>query len=658
MFFFALPKSGAAWGALLLALLLIAAWRLPERKSLSRSVWSMPSLAAAAALLSIAYFHFYLGGGPRVIDATAYLLEARSFAEGSFSFAAPTPVASSSGRFLVSTASDSTRLAPIFPPGYPALLSLAVHLGSYKLLGPLLAAALVALTYQLTWRLTHRRTDALVAAFLSVISANLRYHTAETMSHGLAAVLTALTIWATIEWRTPSATRLQKRWPVLFGACLGALLATRQLTGALVLLACACNLLPACLTRKNSASNTSHSSHAGARAQLLPLGLAALSLIPGLLLLLAHQHAVSGDVFTSAQTRYYSLADGPTGCFGLGFGKGCHYEHADVVATQGGQGLTWIWALKNTLHRLHWHSLDVSNFEPLILIGLFFAYRARKKPAFLPLLLPLLFLPLGYSLFYFNGSYPGGGARFFSELIPLWHVLIAAGLCTLRIVPLGLISSLLGFAFHASLSHDILQSPHFGPQTAKVEGLENEVPASGSPAIVFFSSAHLYNVAKLSSPRFTALRHTRDAREDFLVNELSPSTAWSLEKIGKNHQLVPWRSPPKSALPGSLVLEAEADYPPRAQAGLWVHPEHVGAACVSKGRALRLHLNQGDARLSLETLPGSHHVQAIVVDRGGKCHTLELGESLSGSIAFQPHRFQWQKRQFTHLDRLMLRPIN
>src|SRR5690606_31809991 len=130
---------------------------------------------------------------------------------------------------------------------------------------------------------------------------------------------------------------------------------------------------------------------------------------------------------------------------------------------------------------------------------------------------------------------PGGGARFFSELLPLWHALLAVGLCALRITPWGISAALLGFSLHSSFSHRVLATTHFGPDTSQsrhiAQRLRTLAPATepSSPALIFFSSAHLFNTSALSSPAFTAARRTRDSRETYLVGSLNPSSAWIYE---------------------------------------------------------------------------------------------------------------------------------
>src|SRR6185436_1425282 len=103
-----------------------------------RSLWLAASCLLAFGL-SCLYVRYYLRGGPRIIDATSYFLEARSLAAGSFSFAVPDPTAAFRGRFLLAS-SDGHRLGVLFPPGYPWVLSLGVRLGAPLLLGPALAA--------------------------------------------------------------------------------------------------------------------------------------------------------------------------------------------------------------------------------------------------------------------------------------------------------------------------------------------------------------------------------------------------------------------------------------------------------------------------------------------------------------------------------------
>jgi hypothetical protein len=441
------------------------------------------------------------------------------------------------------------------------------------------------------------------------------------------------------------------------------LIATRQLTGAAILVACLGGIIWSHLAKNNSFLWSGSS-----------LGLAAAGLLPGLSLLLWHQWVVTGKFFSSVQLRYYAHADGPPGCFGLGLGKGCHYEHVDVVEKLGAQGLDLIWALKNTLHRLHWHSLDIANFEPLALLAVYFAYRLARRPLYRPLILALVALPLAYSGFYFAGSYPGGGARFFSELLPIWHVILAVGLCTLRVTRWGLGCALLGFALHASYSHEALKSDYFGPSgqaalslphlLAQAQALEPSPPSNtqSSPKaarpLIFVSSAHSFNLAWHAHPHLLIARRTHDSREALIAHHLHAAETWELTTGGEGPTLKRLRLPSWEQLQtSSLTFESEFDYPPLDVQGLWVHPGHILSDCGANHRALVLQDRKSNARLSLETAgapPGRYQVIAHLLEDGKHCRAETLGEFDSPQSITLEHPVL---RHASHVDRIELVPV-
>src|SRR6185503_10940627 len=91
------PPDAVAWSALALAVVLaVLALRRGgfvrlERAAL-RAPWrAVAALALVAAALSAGYVAVYLRGGPRIIDATSYYLQARALSEGLLSFPLPTP---------------------------------------------------------------------------------------------------------------------------------------------------------------------------------------------------------------------------------------------------------------------------------------------------------------------------------------------------------------------------------------------------------------------------------------------------------------------------------------------------------------------------------------------------------------------------------------
>ncbi len=582
MSWFGLPPDPVAWTALGLGLVLFLLpgqrlqrlARLPLRPTTAL-------LSGAAAVLSVGYFHYYLGGSPRIVDAGTYLLEARTLATRHFSFPVPEPTALFRGRFLTQVLGAQEppgplELAPIFPPGYPALLSLGVLAGDYRLVGPLLAATTTALTAWLAWEITESKQTSLLAALLSLLCAALRYQTADTMSHGLSVPLftaaLAISVHMTKKGTSPGLL-------ASLGGCLGWLVATRQLTGVVGLIAC----LSVLWSPKNSAERK--------KGQGKPRDVFAFiaGLAPGLLLLGTQHLAITGDLLLSPQIAYYQSADGPPGCFGLGLGKGCHYEHADVVTEQGTKGLTLEWMLRNTLYRLHWHSLDVANLELLWPFGVFWLARYRKRPGVALLLTAMVLLSAAYALFYFQGSYPGGGARFFAALIPIVQVGLAAAFTERKMGRHLVALSLVGFSLHAVHLHRALPGLKGKPQPQKM--------VDGVPAAV---SAHAFNV--LFDPARVR------------AGQAPPVVRWT----GDSRTL----EPPEEPRP--LVFESEADWPVLGQQALWTHPDFVDAACVSRGQALALH-------------PVPWHPESHGVEARGPALELELTGAPSGNYLVTLH---------------------
>ena len=82
-----LPPDGVAWTALAVASALVPLLHPRARRALSPRLlvqFVAPALAIGAALLSVGYVSYYLRGGPRIIDATSYYLQARAIAHGYF----------------------------------------------------------------------------------------------------------------------------------------------------------------------------------------------------------------------------------------------------------------------------------------------------------------------------------------------------------------------------------------------------------------------------------------------------------------------------------------------------------------------------------------------------------------------------------------------
>jgi hypothetical protein len=518
-----------------------------------RSLW-LALLCVLAFGLSCAYLSFYLRGGPRIIDATSYFLEARSIAAGAFTFHVPDPTASFRGRFLLAS-SDGHQLGVIFPPGYPLVLALGIRLGWPLLVGPCLGALLVAATYGLARALGQARQVAWLAASLSVLCAALRYHTADTMSHGLATLLACTTLMLALQ---------RSRWAALgAGLCLGLLIATRPVSAAVSL------LLVGYASREN-------------RRAWLPL---LLGLLPGISLLLAHQHALTGTFFGSTQLAYYAASDAPAGCFRYGFGAGigCRFEHGGYVSQFLPNGYGFAPALRNFVVRFWLFATDATNAAPLTLFAGYALARHVRSPLVL-LGIGILLQALAYVPFYFDGNYPGGGARFLCEAIPFCQILVARAAFDLRVTWLPPLVAVAGFAWHARHGHEELRDregarPMFEPAVV--------AKANVTRGLLFVDSDHGFNlghdprVAGASRGLLVARAHD-DAHDRELYERLGRPLSYRY--VFDFNGLTPPRVIPYVPARSGRI-EAEAEWPVLGLRGS-AYPRRV--PCASAGAALRL----------------------------------------------------------------------
>jgi hypothetical protein len=599
------PPDAVAWAALGAAI--ASAFGAPfVRRWLARTrreVWIVSGLAALAALLSAGYVFHYLRGGPRIIDATSYWLEARALAAGQLSFGIGEPSAAFRGRFLVAP-EDGSRLSVIFPPGYPAILAFGFALGAPLAVGPAIAAALVVSTYALGRKLFGRNDIALLAALLATLSAALRYHTADTMAHGWSALLLSLIVLSA--WSARGAPNDAKLATACCGLAAGWLFATRPVT-AMVGVTLAVALLFSRGPRK-----------------ILPLFA---GMVPGVALLLAHQRAATGSWFGSTQLHYYSLADGPVGCFRYGFGRGigCLHEHGDFVRARLAEGFGPSEALGATLRRLQHHALDIANFEPLALFLLVALVAAARHPAARWLALAVVMTVLAYVPFYFDGTYPGGGARFYADVLPLEHALVAWILVRLRAVFVAIPLSLLGFATHGVFSHRALAEreggrPMFEPARLDASGITR--------GLVWVDTDHGFNLGytpgRLDAARGVVIARWRgDAHDRALWERLGrpPAYRYRFDPFAARAEAA--IEPQRVAAGASWRFEAEAEWPLLAIEGGWARPEHT-VACASAGRALRLSPAGASAQATLEVWsPRAAAYDVRIGLAGGSNHRLK-----------------------------------
>jgi len=537
----------------------LAPKRAPDAVSPRSSALVVGRYALLAALLSSLYVRHFLHGGPRIIDATSYFLEARALAAGHLAFPVGDPTAAFRGRF---TLLGPGGLAVIFPPGYPLWLAAGFRLGSPLAMGPVLAALLVVVTYLATKELFQREDAARTAALLSALCATLRYHTADTMSHGLSALLLVLTLALAAR---PALVRV-----ALAGLVAGWLVATRPMTGMVAV------LLGTALVVARSRP------HERVLFALTLLGW----LTPGLLLLGLHQKAATGSFLRSTQLAYYALADGPPGCFrwGFGAGVGCRFEHGDFVKRHLRDGFGLLAALRTTLERTLWHSFDVANLAPAALLVPWVAWRERARAGVRWVAVAILGVMAVYVPFYYPGSYPGGGARFFADALPLEHALLGLALVVLRLERFAPASLLFGFALSTVHSHVALAEREGGRPM-----FERREVAHLGKGLVFTTTDHGFDLGHDPAQR--------DPRRGLIVargyGDAHDRLLW--ERLGRPPTTVRYDYSPDTGrvgirpyLPAAAPYrwEAEVEWPPLAVSAGWAHPDF--RPCLSAGRGMHL----------------------------------------------------------------------
>lgn len=587
------PDDAVRWAALALGLVIAFGWR---RTNVRALLFVERSAPLAAAMLSAGYIAYYLRGGPRIIDATAYYLQGRALAHGQWALPTGEPELSVVGRFLLRTDWHGPAASVIFPPGWPAVLAVGFLLGAPLAVGPVIAAALCFATAKLTrLAVTELGQEALAdragatASVMSVACATLRYQTADTMSHGWAALCFTVALgsgWLALRRASP-------RLAILAGFAAGWLFATRP-TSALAL----------ALTAVTAGAFGWLPRSGGKPLVRLGFGVLVGASLPASLWFF-HQHAATGSWLGVAQHHYYAVSDGPIGCFRYGFGAGigCIGEHGDFVRQHLPNGYGLAAALGTTGRRLLLHATDVLNFGPLALLVLLGA--RLKAPIARLLATAVLAQILVYTPFYFDGSYPGGGARMFADVLPIEHVLAALAVTTgfkrpsaadavaapkaawhLR-AKLTFTALLFGFSFGAGRDHRALRDreggrPMFDESQLRRAGVDP------TRTLVLIDTDHGFNLAH--GPGRQVFRAHDDDLDRLTWETLGrPSTvryAYRFRDGGADIAPVHFDPNPTRELP--LHLEGESLWPPVAQSEGWAVPTWRVPACASRGRALNV----------------------------------------------------------------------
>jgi hypothetical protein len=517
-------------------------------------------MAFVAAFLSLGYLAFYLRGGPRAPDAATYWLQGRAFSHGHLSWAVPDPSASFRAKDLLFGAPD--RVAGIFAPGYALLLAPAFLVGAPMLVGPLVAAALVVSTWLVAREIAlasgqsadRSETVARFAVGLSVLSAAIRYHTADALPYGAAAAAASMALGTAL---LAARTRDGRLFGVA-GLAVGFLAATQPVAavpaGALVLYLAAAAAAAA----------------APGEARGRPVLWACLAALPGVLFLLAADRAATGKAFLSPVTVYHALFD----------------PHAPLTARE---------LLLGSVRRLRVHLLDVTNFEPvtlLAIVAIALAWRTRGARLAGAMVLAQIVLaspvdPATVTL--------GAGSKLLVAVVPVEQALVALGLVLAfprapgRAAVATFALCCLGFAVHAAPDHERLASgdlgrPRFEPDLAR--------EANVSHGLLFFDDDQGFELAfdpgVPASHGIEAVRLRNDDHDRLLYDSLGHPAIHRYVTTAASASVTFWTPPGNGS--DSWRFEAESDWPPVAVVGgrAEAFEPSPPVGCLSEGHALVL----------------------------------------------------------------------
>jgi hypothetical protein len=578
------PPDRPAQAALALAAALLTLALVPRGTRWLASIVDLSSIADlrrwrrfltvasfAAAFLSLGYIAFYLRGGPRAPEASTYWLQGRALSHGALSWAIPDPTASFVARDLVFRPPD--RLSGVFPPGYPLLLAMGFLVGAPMLVGPLLAAALVVATWLLAhevvadadagdacWRDKERKEAiARTAVGLSVVSAALRYHTADALPHGATALAVATSLACALRARRTHDVRL-------FGA---AGLAIGFLIASVPVSALSVGVIVAALAW--GAPGRHHPGFAGARSKpetVRSLAWTCAAALPGVLLLLAANRAATGHVLASPAAAYAAAAGAVS---------------RPVAAP----------LALSALRCAREHLVDIANLEPLALLALVPVVGSGRLRGAVLTALVVAGQIAARALVRFDAAHAGAGAGLLVGVVPLEHVLIAVGVARLSprafapasVATLAL--ALAGFAVHASHAHEARAASDLGRPR-----FEPDVPreANITHGLLFFDDDTGYELAHDpgvgASHGIEAARMRGDDHDRLLYDSLGhPPTHHYV--IAATSASVPVWTPPNAGS-DTWTFEAENDWPIVAQVGGGSEAVDVDEPCASNGRVLRV----------------------------------------------------------------------
>jgi len=238
-------------------------------------------------VVSVATNRFLLRDFPNSADEYSYFVMAQTFAEGKLSVASPEPREFFNFIHIV----NDGRYYGKYEPGWPAILTLGVLLGSPGLVNPILGALALAAMYVIARRFFSIEV-ANLSLVLSVFNPFLAFNSASYFGHPACLLCITLFLGALLAWLKDPAS---KGAPVLAGTAAGIAFLIRPFTAAVVVAPALVYLVARLLAERQG------------RRLLRGLALAMVPLALSFALGLFYNHLQTGDAWVSPRLKYADI---------------------------------------------------------------------------------------------------------------------------------------------------------------------------------------------------------------------------------------------------------------------------------------------------------------------------------------------------------------
>jgi len=193
---------------------------------MSRLDWKLPALCVAVFILSAVVAWSVYGAMPHLEDEQANLFQAKVFAHGDLTAAAPR--AQPRAFFIPFIITQNNQLFSKYPPGYSLLLAPGALIGQPWIINALASALTVLAVYLLGRDLFDAHTGLLAAA-LGAIAPMFVLLSGALLSHVVTMALLTFFAWGFVRARR-SGERHPMRFAAFAGAMIGLAAITRPLT--------------------------------------------------------------------------------------------------------------------------------------------------------------------------------------------------------------------------------------------------------------------------------------------------------------------------------------------------------------------------------------------------------------------------------------------